>query len=118
MIFRENEEIELDFISTENTIELGCFCIEEELSLGTIEMPILKGEKGDSATVEIGTVETVLSNEEADVENVGTQTNAILNFKIPKGDKGEDGLTEEEINILIDNEIDEITNLEIDNFFK
>ena len=118
MIFRENEEIELDFISTEKTIELGCFCIEDNISLGTIEIPILKGEKGDSATITIGEVETVEPNELANVENIGTETNAILNFKIPKGDKGEDGLTEEEINELIDTEIDEITNLEIDNFFK
>lgn len=47
-----------------------------------------KGDKGDSATVTIGTVRTVAYNEPARIENVGTATNARLNFYIPKGEPG------------------------------
>lgn len=41
--------------------------------------------------MQIGTTTTGESGTEAKVENVGSQTNAILNFTIPKGDKGEQG---------------------------
>ena len=53
----------------------------------------LKGEKGDPgpSTIKIGTTTTVEPTEEALVTNVGTQTDVILDFKIPKGDKGEKG---------------------------
>lgn len=58
-----------------------------------------KGEKGDPGIndISIGTVDTVEPNKEAEVENVGTNENVILNFKIPrgfdeeKGDQGEQG---------------------------
>jgi len=40
---------------------------------------IPKGDKGDGATVTIGTV----SQGDLAVENVGTETNAILNFAFP-----------------------------------
>ncbi len=49
-----------------------------------------RGEDG-SGTIEIGTTETKEAGTMAEVENVGTKENAILNFKIPKGDKGEKG---------------------------
>lgn len=48
-----------------------------------------KGEKGDTAlTLNIGSVTT---GDVASVENVGSQTDLILNFVIPKGEKGEKG---------------------------
>lgn len=46
---------------------------------------------GDAGTIEIGTVETVSSGQNASVTNVGTSHKAKLNFKIPKG---ADGVTE------------------------
>lgn len=46
---------------------------------------------GEAATIEVGTVETVESSDGASVENVGTDSSAIFNFKIPKGDKGDAG---------------------------
>ena len=49
------------------------------------------GANGADATIEIGDVTTVDSKEQAAVENVGTATAAILNFSIPKGDKGDKG---------------------------
>lgn len=50
-----------------------------------------KGDIGLSATIEIGTVNTVDPNSSAEVTNSGTANNAIFNFKIPKGDKGLQG---------------------------
>ena len=50
-----------------------------------------KGDIGLSATIEIGTVNTVDPNSSAEVTNSGTTNNAIFNFKIPKGDKGSQG---------------------------
>ncbi len=55
----------------------------------------LKGEKGDtgaagkSATVTIGTVTT---GETASVTNTGTEAEAVLNFVLPKGVNGRDGV--------------------------
>ena len=49
-----------------------------------------KGEQGPAATITIGTVSTGLS---AAVTNTGNNHNAILNFVLPKGDKGDKGAT-------------------------
>ena len=59
----------------------------------------LKGEKGDTgpkgesgaATIGIGEIETVDSSSLAEITNTGTNQDVILNFKIPKGEKGEKG---------------------------
>lgn len=47
-----------------------------------------KGEPGESATVAVG---TVTSGATPNVNNTGTNTDAILNFTLPKGDKGDTG---------------------------
>ena len=44
-----------------------------------------KGEKGESATITIGNVE---SGDGAHVENVGSDTDAIFNFTFPRGEHG------------------------------
>lgn len=49
-----------------------------------------QGEKG-YGTITIGDTETVNSNKKAEVTNVGTDEDMILNFKIPMGEKGEQG---------------------------
>lgn len=49
------------------------------------------GADGKAATVKVGTVTTLSAGSNATVTNVGTETNAILNFGIPKGEKGESG---------------------------
>ena len=46
--------------------------------------------KGEAATIEIGTVS---SGNEASVSNVGTKSAAVLNFVLPKGDDGNDGVS-------------------------
>ena len=53
-----------------------------------------KGEKGDAgaaATVQVGTVTTLDSGEQATVTNSGTSDAAVLNFGIPQGATGNDG---------------------------
>jgi len=45
-----------------------------------------QGPQGFAATVTIGTVTSVASDQPATVVNVGTSTNAILDFNIPKGE--------------------------------
>lgn len=49
------------------------------------------GEDGVCATIQVGDVITVTDRQDASVENVGTKHAAVLNFAIPKGEKGEDG---------------------------
>lgn len=53
----------------------------------------IKGEKGDPgpSTIQVGSVETIESTQEAEVINVGTPVDVVLDFKIPKGEKGEQG---------------------------
>ena len=53
-----------------------------------------KGEKGDNgtaATITVGTVTTGAAGTSASVTNVGTSTEAKLNFTIPRGAKGDKG---------------------------
>lgn len=63
-----------------------------------IESPVLTlprgpqgetGEKGDAATITVGTVTTGDAGTDAAVENVGTEQDSILNFTIPRGDTGQ-----------------------------
>lgn len=53
----------------------------------------IKGERGDQgpSTIQIGNVETIESTEEAEVINVGTPVDVVLDFKIPKGNQGDIG---------------------------
>lgn len=50
-----------------------------------------KGDAGDNATIAIGTVTTLEPDQEATVQNTGTETNAVLSFGIPKGETGATG---------------------------
>lgn len=54
----------------------------------------VKGDAGESATVEVGTVTTGAPGTPVIVTNSGTDNDAILNFTIPEGEKG-DGSTPE-----------------------
>lgn len=49
------------------------------------------GTDGTAATITIGTVTTGEPGSNASVTNVGTDTAAVLNITIPRGDKGTDG---------------------------
>lgn len=48
------------------------------------------GEAGKAATITIG---TVMAGDEAEVINAGDDTDVVLNFILPRGEKGEQGLT-------------------------
>ena len=50
-----------------------------------------KGDKGDAATVRIGSVATAAPGEHAAVSNSGTEHDAVLDFTVPKGDRGDKG---------------------------
>lgn len=50
-----------------------------------------KGEPGDNATINVGSVTTLEPGQEATVTNTGSETNAVLAFGIPKGEKGDAG---------------------------
>lgn len=56
-----------------------------------IKSGALKGDKGDAATIRMGVVTISDSPNDAKVENIGTVNDAILNFTIPRGLKGEKG---------------------------
>lgn len=56
-------------------------------------LPGPPGPPGAGATVNVGTVNTTAPGTPATVTNVGTPTNAILNFTIPRGAPGADGDT-------------------------
>lgn len=49
------------------------------------------GDSGENATIEVGNVTTLPPSSSATVENVGSETNAILNFGIPQGQQGIQG---------------------------
>ena len=49
------------------------------------------GSPGLAATVNVGTTTTSAPGGNADVQNVGSENAAVLNFTIPRGEKGTDG---------------------------
>lgn len=51
----------------------------------------VKGPQGDAATISVGTTTTGAAGSSAAVTNSGTTSAAVLNFTIPKGDKGDAG---------------------------
>lgn len=78
----------------------------------------IKGEKGDkgdtgaagsAATIRIGTVTTGAPGSEAVVTNVGTDNDAVFNFRLPRGEKGADGGIEID-NALSDTSINPVQN--------
>lgn len=52
-----------------------------------------KGDNGKAATIKIGTVSTGLPDSTVTVTNSGTTEDAVFNFSIPKGEKGDKGST-------------------------
>ena len=49
------------------------------------------GSSGDNATIQIGTITTLVEDSNATVANVGTDTAAVLNFGLPMGQTGAQG---------------------------
>jgi hypothetical protein len=61
--------------------------------MSTINLGRVKGDKGDAASISLGTVSTGAAGSNAAVTNTGTPGAATFNFTIPRGDKGEVGNT-------------------------
>ena len=59
----------------------------------TINLGRVKGDKGDAATLSLGTVSTGAAGSNAAITNTGTAGAATFNFTLPRGDKGETGNT-------------------------
>jgi hypothetical protein len=55
------------------------------------DFTIPKGDKGDAATIAVGTTTTGAAGTSASVTNSGNSSAAVFNFTIPKGDKGDTG---------------------------
>ncbi len=62
----------------------GASQLDAKLSIG------IPGQDGKNATISIGTV-SIGGQDEASVENVGTESAAVLNFVIPQGPPGPEG---------------------------
>lgn len=58
---------------------------------GEVGPPGRDGEDGENATITVGSVTTLPPGEAGYIVNVGTDTNAILNFYIPAGEPGASG---------------------------
>lgn len=58
---------------------------------GTPGTPGRDGADGENATIDIGQVTTLPPGEAAYIENVGSDTNAVLNFYLPAGEPGPPG---------------------------
>lgn len=71
--------------------ESGTFKIVVVDDVGNQRVLENTGSPGENATIEIGDVIKLQPNELPTVENVGTETHAILDFGIPQGEKGEKG---------------------------
>ncbi len=52
---------------------------------GRLKFDELKGEKGDTGEISVGSVKTVQYDKFATVKNSGTDTDAVLDFEIPQG---------------------------------
>ena len=61
--------------------------------IGEFPMPGPKGEGGKSSTIKIGSTTTTVPGSLAKVVNVGDETTAQLEFYIPAGKKGDQGIT-------------------------
>lgn len=59
---------------------------------GDVGSPGSPGSPGAAATVTVGTTTTGLPSTSASVTNSGTSAAAVLNFTIPRGEKGEQGI--------------------------
>lgn len=71
--------------------------------------PAEPGQDGAAATIQIGTVTTLPAGSRATVSNSGTTNAAVLNFGIPRGFPGIDGLqalSEEQIRAIVTDAID------------
>lgn len=68
--------------------EIITMTLQEDNSLVLSADEYIKGDKGDAATIEVGTVTTGAPGSEASVVNNGDEHAAVFDFTIPRGDVG------------------------------
>lgn len=77
-----------------NTLAAGSNATVNKTESGgevTLTFGIPRGNKGDAASVSIGTVSALSPGSTPTVTNSGTSSAAVLNFGIPRGEKGDKG---------------------------
>lgn len=72
------------------TVGTGCYIVVDE-SGNVYSFSGTKGDKGTAATITAGTVTTLDAGQAATINNSGDSSEAIFNFGIPKGAKGDKG---------------------------
>ena len=87
-IYTSSEEL-IVFIASLHVRNNGT--VKDENNHNYVILPGPQGEKGDTATLKIGKVSTGEPGTPVEIENVGTENDAILNITIPQGDKGKQG---------------------------
>jgi hypothetical protein len=75
------------FVQAEIGTIVQATVLEQQAEFVTIQV-VVPGPPGVAAIIEVGTVTTLLPGESATVANVGTTSNAILDFGIPRGVPG------------------------------
>lgn len=60
-------------------------------STGVLTIGVPQGIQGEAATIEVGTVTTLEPGSNATVTNSGTESEAVFDFAIPRGEKGDTG---------------------------
>lgn len=83
------EAEKFSFLDTENF--LLYFKLSSASGDWSTGIPFGKGDKGDTGAIAIGDVATGDAGTDADVVNSGTPTDAVLDFTIPRGDRGYKG---------------------------
>lgn len=81
-----NDIINIDIVDAQRLRIQG-----EEFVPGDVTAVGPKGEDGEDATLELGTVTTGSAGTDVIITNTGSEHNAVFNFTIPRGDKGESG---------------------------
>lgn len=82
--------------------QVGETVVIQEVAPASLVDVVTPGPQGPSATLAVGTVTTGAAGSQAAVTNSGTPTAAVLDFTIPKGDKGDTGDITPELQALAD----------------
>lgn len=67
--------------------------LDKRIDSNDSDISELQSKVGEGLSVEVGTVTTAEAGTEASVTNTGTDTHAVLDFIIPKGDAGKNGVS-------------------------
>ncbi len=88
-----NQVVKTNCFEGQNTLLESILLLQSKMNevIQAINDGIIKGDKGDTPNVQVGTTETLEPNSDASVTQTGDMLNPILNFAIPKGEKGDKG---------------------------